>query len=85
MLAMFPDLILQIDDIYWMGNDADGYLVSVRWSLVGTHRGMGIYGAPTGRRVNMWGITQHEIKDGVIRKEWMLFNEFAVMQQIYRD
>ena len=85
MLAMFPDLILQIDDIYWMGNDADGYLVSVRWSLVGTHRGMGIYGAPTGRRVNMWGITQHEIKDGVIHKEWMLFNEFAVMQQIYRD
>ena len=85
LMAMFPDLMLQIDDIYWMGNDDDGYLVSVRWNLVGTHRGRGIYGAPSGRRINMWGITQQEIRDGVIHKEWMLFNEFAVMQQIYRD
>ena len=85
LLAMFPDAMLQIDDIYWMGNDDDGYLASLRWSLVGTHRGNGIYGPPTGRRVNMWGITQQEIKDGLIRKEWLLFNEFAVMQQIYRD
>lgn len=85
LMAMFPDLMLQIDDIYWMGNDDDGYLVSVRWSLVGTHRGNGIYGAPSGRRITMWGITQQEIRDGVIHKEWMLFNEFAVMQQIYRD
>ena len=85
LLAMFPDAMLQIDDIYWMGNDDDGYLASLRWSLVGTHRGNGIYGPPTGRRINMWGITQQEIKDGLIRKEWLLFNEFAVMQQLYRD
>ena len=85
LLAMFPDLMLQIDDIYWMGNADDGYLVSVRWSLVGTHRGNGIYGPPSGRRISMWGISQQQIKDGLITKEWMLFNEFAVMQQIYRD
>ena len=84
-LAMFPDLMVQLDDIYWMGNEDDGYLASVRWSLVGTHRGNGIYGAPSGRRVNMWGITQQEIKDGSVQKEWMLFNEFGVMQQIFRD
>ncbi len=85
MLAMFPDCMLQVDDIYWMGNDADGYKVSVRWSLQGTHRGNGIYGAPSGKRVSMWGITQQEIHQGRVHKEWMLFNEFAVMQQIYRD
>ena len=85
MLAMFPDAMLQIDDIYWMGNDDDGYLASVRWRLVGTHRGAGIYGPPTGRRVNLWGIAQQQIKDGVIHREWLLFNEFSVMQQIYRD
>ncbi|MYE27958.1 MAG: ester cyclase [Chloroflexi bacterium] len=85
MLAMFPDAMLQIDDMYWMGNDDDGYLVSVRWRLVGTHRGAGIYGAPTGRRISMWGIAQQQIERGVITREWLLFNEFAVMQQIYRD
>ncbi|MEM7539078.1 MAG: ester cyclase [Chloroflexota bacterium] len=85
LMAMLPDLALQIDDIYWMGNDDDGYMTSVRWSIIGTHLGFGIYGAPTGRPVNMWGITQHHIIDGKIVEEWMLFNEFAVMQQIYRD
>ena len=84
-MAMFPDLALQIDDIYWMGNDDDGYLVSLRWSILGSHLGNGIYGAPTGRRINMWGISQHQIEDGKITAEWMLFNEFAVMQQIFRD
>jgi predicted ester cyclase len=85
IMAMFPDLVHQIDDIYWMGNDQEGYLTSVRWSIVGTHRGAGIYGPPTGRSIYMWGISQHHIKDGMIVEEWMLFNEFALMQQIYRD
>ncbi len=85
IMAMFPDLVHQIDDIYWMGNDQDGYLTSVRWSIVGTHRGAGIYGPPTGRSIHMWGISQHHIKNGEIVEEWMLFNEFALMQQIYRD
>jgi predicted ester cyclase len=85
IMAMFPDLVLEIDDIYWMGNEREGFLSSVRWSVVGTHRGAGIYGPPTGRRVNMWGITQHHIKSGRIVEEWMMFNEFEVMQQIYRE
>lgn len=85
MLAMFPDLALQIDEIYWMGNDQDGYLTSVRWSLVGTHRGAGIYGLPSGRPVHLWGISQHRINKGKIVEEWTLFNEFSLMQQIYCD
>ena len=45
MLAAFPDLALSVDDVYWMGNEADGHLVSIRWSAIGTHRGHGVYGA----------------------------------------
>ena len=85
ILAMFPDLALQIDDLYWMGNDDDGYQVAVRWSILGTHRGHGIYGHPTGRPVKIWGISQHQIVAGKVTAEWMLFNEFALMQQIFRD
>jgi hypothetical protein len=33
----------------------------------------------------LWGITQHRIVGGIIQAEWMMFNEFDVMQQIYRD
>ena len=62
MLATFPDLALSVDDVYWMGNEADGHLVAVRWSAIGTHRGNGVYGPPTGRRVRIWGISQHRIR-----------------------
>ena len=85
LLATFPDLAFQIDDLYWMGNDEEGYRTAMRWSVVGSHSGWGMYGAPTGRPVHLWGISQHDIRDGRIVHEWTLFNEFAVMQQIYRD
>lgn len=83
LIAMFPDLAMQVDHMYWMGNDQDGYLTSVRWSITGTHRGPGIYGDPTGKQVHMWGISQHHIHQGKITEEWTLFNEFAVLQQLF--
>lgn len=85
MLAMFPDLAVSVEDVYWMGNDRDGYLVSARWSALGTHRGYGVYGPPTGRRIALWGISQYRIRGGRIEQEWTLFNEFEALQQIYRD
>jgi len=85
LLATFPDLAVGVDDVYWMGNDRDGYLVSARWSALGTHRGHGPYGPPTGRRVALWGISQYRIAAGRIEQEWTLFNELDVLQQIYRD
>jgi predicted ester cyclase len=78
----FPDLELRMDEVYWMGNDHDGFLTSERWSAVGTHRGGGLYGEPTGREVQLWGITQHQLVGGRIVKEWMLFNELDLMMQI---
>ena len=74
LLASFPDLALSIEDLYWMGNTKDGYLVSVRWGAVGTHKGNGSYGQPTNREVYLWGITQWEIKNNKIIKEWTGFN-----------
>ena len=77
-----PDLDLQVDEVYWMGNDKEGYLASERWSATGTHQGGGLYGQPTGRRVQIWGITQQRIVGGKITHEWMLFNELDLMMQI---
>ena len=65
-----------------MGNEAEGYLASERWSATGTHQGGGLYGQPTGRRVQIWGITQQRIVGGKITHEWMLFNELDLMMQI---
>ncbi len=78
----FPDLQLQVDEVYWMGNDNDGYLTSERWSAQGTHQGDGAYGDATGKTVQIWGITQHHIVNGRIVAEWMLFNELDLMMQL---
>jgi predicted ester cyclase len=65
-----------------LGNDVDGYLSATRWSATGTHKGLSIYGEPTGREVQVWGITQNQILGGRIVREWMLFNELDLMMQI---
>lgn len=85
LLATFPDLGLHVDEVYWMGNEAEGFRVSVRWTAVGTHRGYALYGAPTGRRVHLWGISQLYFQGGRIVEDWMLFNEFDVLAQLLRD
>ncbi|MEH6587946.1 MAG: ester cyclase [Halioglobus sp.] len=78
----FPDLQVQIDEVYWMGNENDGYLSSERWSGTATHSGEGKYGAPTGAEIQIWGISQHRIVSGLIEHEWMLFNELELMMQL---
>ena len=82
MIACFPDLTLSIEDLYWMGNPKDGYLVSIRWGACGTHKGNGIYGPPTNRECYLWGITQWEIRNNKIIKEWTGFNELAILIQL---
>ena len=86
VVAMFPNLAMRIDDLYWMGNAEDGYLVSIRWGAVGAHRGHGPYGPPTGREVHLWGITQWHVERTAagmrVRREWTTFNEFGILMQI---
>ena len=33
LMATFPDLGLHVDEVYWMGNEAEGFSVSVRWTV----------------------------------------------------
>ena len=79
---VFPNLKLGVDEVYWMGNASEGWLISTRWSAEGAHLGDGIYRQPTGRACQIWGITQWLVKDGLVEKEWQLFNEFDLMMQI---
>lgn len=79
----FPDLALQVDEVYWMGNDDDGWLISARWSVEATHRGeTATYREPTNAACQIWGITQWRVRDGRVEREWQLFNELDLMMQI---
>ena len=53
---------------------AEGDQVSVRWSLTGTQTGSFKGQAPTGRKVNVPGMTAFDIADGKIREMWIAFD-----------
>ena len=82
-LAAFPDLAVNIDHICWLGNFDSGYRVATRWTLQGTHKGPSVYGEPTGKRICLMGITHHHIENGKFVKEWTVFDEFALLKQLY--
>ena len=84
MLAAFPDANVSIDYVCRLGNEQHGYRVAVQWVLQGTHLGPSMYGPPNGKRIRILGITQYEIKNGKFVQEWAVYDEFALLKQIYR-
>ena len=83
LLAAIPDAKLSVDHFYCMGDDVKGYKTMTRWSLNGTHKGPGIYGAPTGKPVYLMGISHNRVKNGRILEVWTYFDEIALLKQIY--
>jgi predicted ester cyclase len=60
---------------------------AVRWSLDGTHDGLGTFGDPTGAPVHVMGITHAEfgtlgVAEPRLRREWTLYDETAIWKQI---
>ena len=68
-----------VDQLFWMDDGNGCYRTSLRWSLLGTHTGSGVFGEPTGVRCRVWGITQHHIRDGQFVEEWTYTNELAIL------
>ncbi len=82
LLAAFPDALVQIDHICSLPNGEESYRVATRWTLLGTHTGPGWYGAPTGKRVRLLGITHSEIRQNRIVREWLVYDEIALLKQL---
>ena len=60
-----------------------GDKVAVRWTLYGNHTGDGIFGSPSGKTIELMGITHYEIWGGKIEREWVVFDIYNVLCQIY--
>ncbi|MBV9279231.1 MAG: ester cyclase [Chloroflexi bacterium] len=82
ILAAFPDAMLQVEDVFWNGSDREGYRTAVRWTLLGTNRGLSRYGRPTGKHVRVIGLTEHRLERGKIMEEWTMFNELALLWKL---
>ncbi len=81
-IAAFPDARLNVDHLYWIGNGREGYRVATRWTLIGTHDGPSHYGTPTGKPVEVMGITHHLVQNERFVKEWTVFDELALLKQL---
>jgi predicted ester cyclase len=76
-LTAFPDGAITVDD-----QIAEGDFVATRWTGRGTNTGdfMGI--PATGRQVTVEGISYERIVDGQAREGWIIWDTFAMMQQL---
>ena len=73
----FPDVHLTVQDVFAVGDR-----VAVRWVSRGTHLGpmMGI--PPTGRSIEVMGISIFRIANHKVAEEWEGFDTLGLMQQL---
>jgi steroid delta-isomerase-like uncharacterized protein len=77
-ISAFPDLNVTVEDVI-----AEGEQVVTRWTIRGTHQGeIEEFGPPTGKQIELEGITIHRIEDGKIAEEWERFDNLSIMQQL---
>jgi steroid delta-isomerase-like uncharacterized protein len=74
----FPDMNITVEDAI-----AEGDQAVTRYTIRGTHRGeTEEFGPPTGRQMELEGITIHRIEGGKIVEEWSRYDNLSVMQQL---
>ena len=74
----FPDLKATVEDVI-----AEGDKAVTRWTVRGTHQGeIEEFGPPTGRQVEIKGITIHRIESGKIVEEWERYDNLSILQQL---
>jgi steroid delta-isomerase-like uncharacterized protein len=74
----FPDLENIVEDMV-----SEGDKVVVRFRARGTHDGeTEAFGPPTGKRMDITGITIKRVADGKIAEAWTNFDALGMMQQL---
>ena len=76
--SAFPDMQATVEDVV-----AEGDKAVTRVTMRGTHQGeVEEFGPPTGRRVEVQGITIHRIEDGKIAEEGNSYDNMSMLQQL---
>jgi len=76
-LNAFPDLRIEIDDVITQGDKT-----ALRFHFTGTHRGADLGLTPTGKQVNVTGMSIIRWRDGQIVDGWNEFDVMSLMQQL---
>ena len=77
-LTAFPDAQVSVEDVI-----AEADKVVTRYTIRGTHQGeTEEYGPPTGKRVELQGITIHRIEGAKIVEEWERYDNLSILEQL---
>ncbi len=85
LIGSLPDAAFTPQHICSTPCEEGGTKVAVRWILEGHHLGYGILnhlGAPSGKRVQIMGITHYHYKNGKIVDEWRVYDEASALVQV---
>jgi predicted ester cyclase len=85
LIGSLPDAAFTPQHICSNPCEEGGEKVAVRWIMEGHHLGYGILGhlgAPTGKRVQVMGISHFHYKNGKIVDEWRTFDEASMLVQV---
>jgi predicted ester cyclase len=85
LVGSLPDAVFQVHHVCSTPCEEGGTKVAVRWTMEGHHLGYGILellGNPTGKRVQVMGISHFHYKDGKIVDEWRVFDQMSMLAQV---
>lgn len=85
LIGSLPDASYEIQHVASNPCDEGGTKVAVRWIMEGHHLGYGILnelGDPTGKRVQVMGMSHYHWKDGKIVDEWNVYDELSLLVQV---
>lgn len=85
LVGSIPDAAYMPQHICSVASEEGGAKVAVRWLIEGHHLGHGILtelGEPTGKRLQVMGMTHYHYKDGKIVDEWNVYDELSLLMQV---
>jgi len=85
LVGSIPDAGYFVQHVCSTESEEGGTKVAVRWIIEGHHLGYGILeslGQPTGKRLQVMGMTHLHIKDGQIVDEWNVYDELSLLTQL---
>ncbi len=86
LFASFPNAKYSVDRVTCNENKAQNEtFVAVRWRLTGLHEGLGYFGKPSFKPVEILGINHFTFSGKQVVEEWMTFDGLDVLKQIYAE
>ena len=85
LVGSVPDCSYEPQHICSTPCNEGGTKVAVRWIMEGHHIGYGLLhelGAPTGKRVQIMGMTHYHYKNGKIVDEWRVYDQLSLSMQV---